>query len=79
MSETGTEYSEGLLREIESLRKELWGAQEMLAHVLKVVNEPVFLPKNTLTEGLPEGTQIRIDDDVAGDRFIFSLDFPDGN
>lgn len=79
MSETGTEYSESLLREVDSLQREVQGIQQMLGHVLQSVGHPVFVGKAALTEGIPDGAQIRIDDDIAGDRFIFSLEIPDGD
>lgn len=66
-----------LQQEIDDLSRELQGTQQMLGHVLQSVGHPVFVSKAVLQEGIPDGAQIRIDDDVAGDRFIFSLDVPE--
>lgn len=64
---------------VEDLQRELQGTQQMLGHVLQAVGHPVFVAKNVLQEGIPDGAQIRIEDDIQGNRFIFSLDTPDGN
>lgn len=64
--------------ELESLRKELRGTQEMLAMVLKSVGEPVVVTKSLLADGLPDGTQIRVDESLADESFVFSLEFPVG-
>lgn len=62
-----------LQEDYEALQRELIGTQEMLALVLKAVGEPVVVTKAIMTEGLPPGTQIQIDDDIIGNRFVFSL------
>ena len=62
-----------LEEERDELRRELRGVQEMLAQVLNAVNERVFVDKGTMGN-LPDGTQIRIDDE--GDSFVFYLEKP---
>ena len=62
-----------LEEERDSLRRELLGVQEMLAFVLQEVGEPVVVPKKTLEKGLADNIQIRVDDDIPGDAFVFSL------
>jgi len=62
-----------LEEERDALKRELIGTQEMLAFVLKEVGEPVVVTKESLQEGLPEGTQIAIDDDLEAEVFVFSL------
>ena len=63
--------------EREELLRELRGTQEMLAQVLQVIGEPVMIPKENIARSLPEGTEIKIDDDVQRDAFVFSLEVPD--
>lgn len=64
--------------ERDGLRKETRAVQEMLAQVLHKVGEPVLVDKSDMGN-LPEGTQIRIDDDMQGDRFVFYLEYPNDN
>jgi len=60
----------------DELEVELRAAHEMLALVLYEVGEPVEVSKETMVNGLPEGAEIRIDDDLQKDCFIFSLVAP---
>lgn len=62
---------EKLEEERDALRRELIGVQEMLAFVLNQLGDPVVVPKSALKAGLPEGTQIAVDD--SDDAFVFSL------
>lgn len=68
-----------LEEERDSLRRELRGVQEMLAFVLYEIGEPVVVRKETMVNGLPEGAQIRIDDDMISESFIFSLEADNAN
>lgn len=67
---------ETLEEERDALRRELRGTQEMLAQVLYAVGSPVEVTKEILALGLPDGTQIKIDDNVKDEKFVFSLEFP---
>jgi hypothetical protein len=58
----------------EALVKELLGTQQMLGQVLLAVGEPVFVPKDTLAQHLPEGARIAIDDN--DDAFVFYVEVP---
>lgn len=60
-------------RRIAELEKELTATQEMLAFVLQSVGEEVLVTKEQIANGLPEGTQIQVDDDLARDAFVFGL------
>lgn len=68
---------EALETERDELRRDLRGTQEMLAHVLIAVGEPVEVTKEQLEAGLPEGTQIRIDDNVDMNSFFFYVEVPE--
>lgn len=59
--------------ELEALGRELRGTQEMLAHVLLAVNEPVVVEKELVERGLPDTVQIRIDEDLERESFVFYL------
>lgn len=63
-------------KRIAELERELRGVQEMLALVLNTVGEPVTVTKEAMRAGLPNGAQIRIDDDITADAFVFSLEVP---
>lgn len=65
-----------LEEERDELRKELRAVQEMLAQVLYAVGEPVTVDKENMGN-LPDGTQITIDDDIKGNRFVFGLQVPE--
>lgn len=65
---------EELESERDALRRELRGVQEMLAFVLYEVGEPVTVSKYDLKNGLPDGAQIKIDENVEGETFTFSLE-----
>ena len=67
---------ETLEEERDALRRELRGTQEMLAQVLYAVGSTVEVTKEILALGLPDGTQIKIDDNVKDEKFVFSLEFP---
>lgn len=62
--------------ELSSIRRELEGTQQMLAQVLKAVGEPVIVTKESLAAGPPPGTQIRIDDNIQLEAFVFYLEEP---
>lgn len=68
--------SKSLEEERDELRRDLRGTQEMLAHVLVAVGEPVEVTKAQLDAKLPEGTQIAIDDNVELGSFFFYVEFP---
>lgn len=68
--------SEASDKRIAELERELRGVQEMLALVLNEVAEPVVVTKKQMREGLPDGAQIRIDDHVEEEAFVFSLEVP---
>ena len=61
---------------IAELEQELRGVQEMLAFVLYAVAEPVVVSKVDMKSGLPSGAEIRIDDSIEEDAFVFSLAVP---
>ena len=61
--------------EIEELRKQLWGTQQMLGYVLKEIGEPVLVKKADLDAQLPEGTQVKLEE--SGEYFSFSVEIPD--
>lgn len=58
---------------VAELERELRGVQEMLAFCLYEIGEPVVVTKQALKNGLPGGAEIRIDEDVENEAFIFSL------
>lgn len=68
---------EALETERDELRREVVGLQEMMAQVLQAVGEPVEVTKAALAKGLPEGSQIRIDDNIEADSFFFYLELPE--
>lgn len=59
--------------ERDALARELRGTQEMLAHVLLAVNEPVVVEREMVERGLPDTVQIRIDEDLEKESFVFYL------
>lgn len=63
---------------IAELERELRGVQEMLAFVLNEVAEPVTVSKETMRTGLPNGAQIKIDEHLQEEAFVFSLEVPNG-
>jgi len=63
-----------MTNEVEDLRKQLIGVQEMLALVLKQVGQPVVVTGKTIREGLPAGVGISVEQDIENDCFIFSLE-----
>lgn len=65
MEEQDTDYA--------ALERELTGTKEMLAFVLYAVGEPVTITKEALARGLPQGAEIRIDENVEEECFVFSL------
>lgn len=67
---------ETLESERDALRRENRAVQEMLAQVLNAIGEPVFVDKSNMGN-LEDGTAIRIDDDMQGDRFVFYLEAPE--
>lgn len=67
---------QNLEEERDNLRRENRAVQEMLAQVLNAVGEPVFVNKDDMGN-LKDGTAIRIDDDVEGNRFVFYLEAPE--
>lgn len=68
---------EALETERDELRRDLRATQEMLAHVLLAVGEPVEVTKANLDNGLPDGSQIRIDDNVDLGSFFFYVELPE--
>lgn len=67
---------ESLEAERDTLKRELRGVQEMLAFVLYEVGEPVVITKEDLSSGLPNGAEIRIDENLEDETFVFSLAVP---
>lgn len=65
-----------LEQERDDLRRENRAVQEMLAQVLYAVGEPVLVNKETMGN-LPDGTAIKIDDDIVNGQFVFSLEVPE--
>lgn len=57
----------------EDLQRELQVNVEMLAFVLYAVGEPVRITKEMIAQGLPSNLQIRIDEDLAREEFVFYL------
>jgi hypothetical protein len=62
-----------LEEERDALKRELIGTQEMLAFVLQEVGTPVVVTKESVDRGLPENTQIAVDDNAELEAFVFSL------
>lgn len=65
--------SEAAEKKIADLERELIGTQEMLGFVLDAIGEPVYVTKAAITEGLGATAQIRVDDDLENNRFVFQL------
>ena len=74
MKPTPEQSIQALEEERDALRRELDGTQQMLAQVLKAVGEPVVVTKESLAAGPPPGTQIKIDDRIDLDAFVFSVE-----
>ena len=49
-------------------------AEQMLGFVLLALGEPVVVPKQILRDGIPAGAQIKIDEHVDEDTFVFSVE-----
>lgn len=64
-----------LEQELEEVKKQLWGTQQMLGYVLQKVGEPVRVPKDLLDQQLPQGSRVALHED--GDDFLFSVEIPD--
>lgn len=62
---------------VAELERELAGTQEMLGFILLTVGEPVVVPKATLTEGIPAGAVIKIDENIEDESFVFSVEIED--
>lgn len=60
--------------DIEELRKQLWGTQQMLGYVLKETG-PVKVLKSDLDTQLPEGSQVALTEE--GDYFMFTVVIPE--
>lgn len=63
------------LDQVAALQRELAGTQEMLGWILLQVGAAVEVTKADLEMGVPEGAQIRIDDE--GDKFVFWIEVPE--
>lgn len=59
--------------ELEQLQRELRGTQEMLAHVLLTINEPVKVNFEQITAGIPDNLGIEVFEDMASNQFVFRL------
>ncbi len=59
-----------------SLEKQLEGTQHILGHVLKVIGQPVVVPKKDMDVTL--GDKYRIEMSETEDAFVFSLSELDG-
>jgi len=55
------------------LQRELRGTQEMLAHVLLAVNQPVVVEHELVERGIPDNIRIQIDEDLERGTFTFYL------
>lgn len=62
-------------QELEETKKQLWGTQQMLGYVLKEVGEPVAVLKTDLDTQLPQGSQVKLEE--QGEYFLFSVVIPD--
>lgn len=49
-------------------------AEEILGFVLLAIGEPVIVPKSLLANGIPKGAEIRIDEHVEDETFVFSVE-----
>lgn len=49
-------------------------AEEILGFVLLAIGEPVVVPKSLLTNGIPAGATIKIDEHVEDESFVFSVE-----
>ena len=78
MSESAEQRIAELEETVERLNRELIGIQEMLAFVLNEIGEDVFVSHESLSKGLPDGTQIKVEDDRLKNGFIFGLVNSDG-
>lgn len=63
-----------LEQQVQDLQRELIAAQEMLAFFLVVNQGRVTVPKSALVKGIPANSEIVINDDIAGDQFVFTLE-----
>lgn len=63
--------AERLTMYLDSLQRELQGAREMLAHVLKALGKPVYVTKKQMREGLEDDDGINIEE--LPDSFVFEL------
>lgn len=62
-----------------ALEREKRGLEEMLFLVLESIGEPVIVTKEQMVRGAGPDRMIRIDDDIARDCFVFSVEeVPDG-
>jgi hypothetical protein len=62
-----------LTAENAALTRELRGTQEMLAHVLLAINQPVVVTRELVERGIPENLRIQIDDNIETDTFTFYI------
>jgi hypothetical protein len=77
MSEAAETKITELEEVIQEQQRELIGVQEMLALVLKAVGQDVYVTRETINEGLPAGTQIKVEEDFQRNAFVFGLEYPD--
>lgn len=59
--------------EVAQLRRELLGVQEMLFFVLKAIDKPVMVTKESMVRENMKDQMINIEDDLQRDAFIFSV------
>lgn len=59
---------------IAEARRSQIAAEEILGFVLLAIGEPVVVPKALLTNGIPKGATIKIDEHVEDDSFVFSVE-----
>jgi len=63
-------------QELEEIKKQLWGTQQMLGYVLLTVGEPVRVARADIESPLPEGSRVALHED-GDDHFLFMVEIPD--
>lgn len=63
-------------QELEEVKKQLWGTQQMLGYVLREIGHPVRVAKADLDQQLPQGSRVALHED-GEDHFLFSVEIPD--
>jgi len=63
-----------LEEELQAVGQELRGTQEMLAHVLLKIGEPVVVTMEDLERGFPDNVGVLIEEDLEKKEFVFRLE-----